>query len=72
MTEPSRRQRRKTLSDKGVAKLPRRRKRYILADLELRGHYLRIPPSGPVVYAAVACSPRMASRPGRRSAPLTC
>jgi integrase len=54
MSEPERRQRRKTLTDKMVAALPRRKKRYILADPELRGHYVRVPPQGPCVYAAVA------------------
>ena len=53
MIEPSR-QRRKALTDKMVAALPRRRKRYIQADPELRGHYVRVPPQGPCVFAAVA------------------
>ena len=57
MTEPSRRQRRKTLTDKQVADLPRKRERYIMADPEQRGHYVRVPPQGPAVYAAVARSP---------------
>src|SRR5262245_56412531 len=54
MIEPTRRQRRKTLTDRMVAALPRKRKRYILADPELRGHYVRVPPQGPCVFAAVA------------------
>src|SRR5258708_2204436 len=54
MTEPMRRPRRKALTDKMVAALPRKRKRYILADPEQRGHYVRVPPQGPVVFAAVA------------------
>ena len=54
MNEPTRRQRRKALTDKMVAALPRRRKRYIQADPELRGHYVRVPPQGPCVFAAVA------------------
>jgi integrase len=37
--------------------LPRKRKRYVKADPELRGHYLRIPPSGPITFAAVARGP---------------
>ena len=37
-----------------VADLKRKRKRYIMADPELRGHYVRVPPEGPVVFAAVA------------------
>ena len=53
MIEPSR-QRRKTLTDKMVAALPRRRQRYIQADPELRGHYVRVPSQGPCVFAAVA------------------
>jgi integrase len=56
MTE-IRRQRRKTLTDKMVAALPRKSKRYVLADPELRGMYVRVPPQGPAVYAAVARSP---------------
>lgn len=54
MSEPTRRQRRKVLTDKMAAALPRKRKRYILADPELRGHYVRVPPQGPCVFAAVA------------------
>ena len=54
MSEPVRRQRRKTLTDKMVVALPRTRKRYIRADPELRGHYVRVPPQGPAVFAAVA------------------
>ena len=51
---PLARRRRKGLSDKQVAALPRKAKRYILADPEQRGLYLRIPVQGPIVYAAVA------------------
>lgn len=57
MTEPQRRQRRKVLTDRMVAALPRKRNRYTLADPELRGHYVRVPPEGPCVFAAVARSP---------------
>ena len=57
MTEPVRRQRRKVLADRMVAALTRKRNRYILADPELRGHYVRVPPQGPCVFAAVARSP---------------
>ena len=57
MTEPTRRQRRKDLTDKMVAALPRKRKRYITADPELRGHYVRVPPQGP------ACSPPSRATP---------
>ena len=52
--EQMRRPRRKELTDKMVAGLPRKRKRYIVADPELRGHYVRVPPHGPFVFAAVA------------------
>jgi integrase len=57
MSEPKRRQRRKVLTDKMVAALSRKRNRYILADPEQRGHYVRVPPQGPCVFAAVARSP---------------
>jgi integrase len=53
MRDPSR-QRRKTLTDRMVAALPRQPKRYTLADPEQRGHYVRVPPQGSCVYAAVA------------------
>jgi integrase len=45
--------RRKGLSDKQVAALPRKAKRYALADPELRGHYLRIPPRGAIAYTVI-------------------
>jgi integrase len=51
VTRPARR---RGLSDKQVAALPRRAKRYIIADPELRGHYVRVPPAGPNVFCAVA------------------
>jgi integrase len=54
MSETQRRQRRKTLTDKMVASLPRKKKRYVLADPELRGMYVRVPPQGPAVFAVVA------------------
>src|SRR5215831_6844953 len=58
MTEPTvRRQRRRTLTDRMVAALPRKRKRYTVTDPEQRGHYVRVPPQGPCVYAAVARDP---------------
>jgi integrase len=49
--------RRRGLTDKQVAALPRRDKRYSHADPELLGHYLRIPPKtsrAPIAFAAVA------------------
>jgi integrase len=36
---------------------PRRAKRYISADPELRGHYIRVPPDGPIVFYAVTRDP---------------
>jgi hypothetical protein len=51
---------RRGLTDKQVATLPRRDKRYSYADPELLGHYLRIPARtsrAPVAYAAVARDP---------------
>jgi integrase len=57
MTEPMRGQRRKTLTDRKVADLRRRAKRYVLSDPEQRGMYIRVMPSGPHVYAAVARDP---------------
>jgi integrase len=52
--ELQRRARGKKLTDLMVAKLPRKRRRYILRDPELAGHYLRIPASGAITYVAVA------------------
>jgi integrase len=55
-----RRQRRRTLTDKMVAALPRRAERYVLADPEQRGMYVRVMPKGSKgynVYAAVARDP---------------
>jgi hypothetical protein len=46
--------RRTGLTDKGVVALKRKSKRYIVSDPEMRGHYVRIPPEGPIVFAAVA------------------
>jgi hypothetical protein len=45
------------LTDKGVEALERRANRYVISDPELRGHYVRIPPHGPKVFAAVARTP---------------
>jgi integrase len=50
--EPVRR-RRKTLNDRMIAALPRKRRRYIVADPEQRGLYLRIPPEGPIAFYSV-------------------
>jgi integrase len=54
---PPRRERRRGLSDRQVAALPRGTRRYTVADPELRGHYVRVPPKGPNVFAAVARDP---------------
>ena len=45
---------RKTLSDKGVAALKARGKLYVYPDPELRGHYVRVMPTGPNTFVAVA------------------
>ena len=37
---------RKTITDKGVAALKPRAKRYAYPDPELRGHWIRVQPSG--------------------------
>jgi integrase len=52
--ETIRKPRQKTLTDLMVANLRRKRRRYILRDPEQRGHYVRVPPEGPCVFAAVA------------------
>jgi integrase len=54
---PARPSRRRGLSDKQLAALRRRPTRYIVSDPELRGHYVRVPPEGPIVFAAVARGP---------------
>ena len=48
---------RKTLTDKGVAALKPRAARYAVPDPELRGHYIRIQPSGAKAFVAVARNP---------------
>jgi integrase len=45
------------LTDKGVAALKAREQRYTHTDPELRGHYVRIPPSGVKSYVAVTRDP---------------
>jgi integrase len=45
------------MSDKGVAKLKRRRKRYAVPDGELRGHWIRVQPSSTKSYWTVARDP---------------
>ncbi|MCH8098510.1 MAG: integrase family protein [Proteobacteria bacterium] len=49
--------RRKTLTDNMVAKLKPGPKRLTLPDPELRGHYLRVTPTGAKSYVAVARAP---------------
>src|SRR5262245_59070192 len=49
---------RKTLTDKGVAALKPRAQRYASPDPELRGHYVRVQPSGAKSFVAVARDPR--------------
>lgn len=49
--------RRKTLSDLGVAALKPRAARYAYPDPELRGHYVRVSPSGSKSYAVVRRDP---------------
>jgi integrase len=49
--------RRKSLTELQVTKLPRKAKRYSLADPVQQGLVLRVPPQGPVAYAAVGRRP---------------
>jgi hypothetical protein len=46
--------RRKVLTETQVAKLPRRAKRYVMADPVQAGLVLRVPPDGPISFSAVA------------------
>jgi hypothetical protein len=48
---------RKTLSDKGVAALKPRAQRYAFPDPELRGHFVRVQPSGSRTFVTVARDP---------------
>jgi integrase len=54
MTEPQRRQRRKVFTDKMVAALPRKRKRYFHPDPELPGHGVRVLPDGASSFYLIA------------------
>jgi integrase len=47
----------KTLTDKGVAALKPRASRYAFPDPELRGHFVRVQPSGSKSFVAVARDP---------------
>jgi hypothetical protein len=48
---------RKSLSDKGVAALKPRSKRYTFPDPEMRGHYVRVTPNGKKSFVAVTLDP---------------
>jgi Arm DNA-binding domain/Phage integrase family len=54
MTRPARR---RGMSDRQVAALRKKAKRYIVPDPELRGHYVRVMPTGPNTFVAVARDP---------------
>jgi hypothetical protein len=54
MTTPARR---RGLSDRQVAALRKKAKRYIVPDPELRGHYVRVMPQGANIFCAVARDP---------------
>jgi hypothetical protein len=49
--------RRVRLTDKGVANLKPRVKRYAVSDAEVTGHWIRVQPSGSKSYVAVAIAP---------------
>ncbi len=55
--EPKRRQRRKVLTDKMVAELPRRRTPYFEPDVELPKHGVRVRPNGPSAYYIITRDP---------------
>src|SRR5262245_27745291 len=48
---------RKTLTDKGIAALKARASRYAFPDPEVRGHYVRVQPSGAKSFVTVARDP---------------
>jgi integrase len=48
---------RKTITDKGVAALKARASRYAFPDPEVRGHYVRVQPSGAKTFVTVARDP---------------
>ena len=54
MTKPMRRERRKTLTDRMVAALPRQNKRYFHPDPELPSHGVRVLPEGPSSFYLIA------------------
>jgi integrase len=49
--------RRRSLTDAGVAALKSRVARYVVPDPELRGHYVRVPPSGAKAFLTVTRDP---------------
>src|SRR5829696_1842625 len=49
--------RRRSLSDAGVAALKPRGARYVVPDPELRGHYVRVPPTGAKAFLTVTRGP---------------
>ena len=49
--------RRRAFTDAQVKALPRKSKRYIKPDPDMRGLYLRVPTTGPVVFAVVSRDP---------------
>jgi integrase len=49
--------RRRAFTDKSLAALPRKTQRYVKADPGMLGHFLRVPPCGPVVFTATARGP---------------
>jgi hypothetical protein len=60
---------RRHLTDEQIRKLPRKTKRYTLADPELIGHYLRVPPrKSKAAITFVAVHGVTASRSGPRLA----
>jgi integrase len=48
---------RRTMTDRGVASLKRRAQRYAVSDPELRGHWIRVQPSGAKTFVAVTRDP---------------
>ena len=48
---------RRTMTDRGVAALKRRAQRYAVSDPELRGHWIRVQPSGAKTFVAVTRDP---------------
>jgi hypothetical protein len=45
--------RRRRLTDRQIAGLPRKPKRYIVTDPEQRSLFLRVPPTGPVSFTVI-------------------